>query len=181
MSDVSELGINNTVYDINSKSITDQNGGKLRFWTGTRTQYDAIVTKDAETLYTITDDVTDNNSIVADLNNKADVDLTNCTVPVVVSRTPNSQGGITEIWSDGYCVQTGNTWLSSNPQTINLPQSFIDTNYVITTANGDTNTDAAPVGSAIYSKTVNNFIVVSGYQGTFYANNLGWRAEGYIR
>lgn len=55
MSDVSELGINNTVYDINSKSITDQNGGKLRFWTGTRTQYDAIVQKVNDTIYNLTD------------------------------------------------------------------------------------------------------------------------------
>ena len=65
MSDVSELGINNTVYDINSKSITDQNGGKLRFWTGTRTQYDAIATKDDNTIY----NVEDSSSLVVDILN----------------------------------------------------------------------------------------------------------------
>lgn len=53
--DVQELNINNTTYDIKAKSVVDQNGGKLRFWTGTRTQYDAIATKDASTLYWVTD------------------------------------------------------------------------------------------------------------------------------
>lgn len=56
MADVKELNINNTTYDIKAKTVVDQNGGSLKYWTGTKAQYDAIVTKDANTLYNITDD-----------------------------------------------------------------------------------------------------------------------------
>lgn len=56
MSDVKELNINNTTYDIKAKSVVDTNNGKLKFWSGTRAEYDAIATKDANTLYNITDD-----------------------------------------------------------------------------------------------------------------------------
>lgn len=56
MADVKELNINNTTYDIKAKTVVDQNGGSLKYWTGTKAQYDAIVTKDANTLYNIIDD-----------------------------------------------------------------------------------------------------------------------------
>lgn len=49
----------------------------------------------------------DIDAIATDLNGKMDKDGVNATCPVVVSRTPNNQGGIVEIWSDGYCVQSG--------------------------------------------------------------------------
>ena len=56
MSDVQELSINNSTYDIKAKSVVDTNSGKLKFWTGTKAEYDAIVTKDSNTLYNIIDD-----------------------------------------------------------------------------------------------------------------------------
>ena len=49
----------------------------------------------------------DINQIATDLNGKMDRDGVNASCPVVISRTANNQGGIVEIWSDGYCVQTG--------------------------------------------------------------------------
>lgn len=56
MADVQELNVNNTTYDIKAKSVVDTNSGSVKMWTGTRQQYDAIVSKDANTLYNITDD-----------------------------------------------------------------------------------------------------------------------------
>lgn len=56
MADVKELNINNTTYDIKAKTVVNQNGGSIKYWTGTQAQYDAIATKDANTLYNITDD-----------------------------------------------------------------------------------------------------------------------------
>lgn len=56
MADVKELNINNTTYDIKAKSVVDTNSGSVKMWTGTRQQYEAIITKDANTLYNITDD-----------------------------------------------------------------------------------------------------------------------------
>ena len=55
MSDVQELNINNSTYDIKAKSVVDTNSGKLKFWSGTQAQYDAITTKDPNTLYNVTD------------------------------------------------------------------------------------------------------------------------------
>lgn len=78
MADVKELNINNTTYDIKAKSVVDQNSGSVKMWTGTRQQYDAILSKDANTLYNITDDDTSLGDVVTDLNGKADVDLGNC-------------------------------------------------------------------------------------------------------
>ena len=42
MTDVKELRVNNTTYDIKAKSVVNQNGGSIKFWTGTQAQYDAI-------------------------------------------------------------------------------------------------------------------------------------------
>ena len=57
MSNVKELNINNTTYDIIGKGVVDQNNATpLKQWSGTKAQYDAIATKDANTIYNITDD-----------------------------------------------------------------------------------------------------------------------------
>lgn len=55
MADVKELNINNTTYDIKAKSVVDTNSGALKFWSGTKAQYDAIVTKDSNTIYNVND------------------------------------------------------------------------------------------------------------------------------
>lgn len=75
MSDVKELNINNTTYDIKAKSVVDTNTGSVKMWSGTKTQYDAITNKDADTLYNVTDDgalniTIDNVSITENSNNE---------------------------------------------------------------------------------------------------------------
>ena len=42
--------------ELQTVAVIDQNSGYKKVWTGTRQQYDAILTKDANTLYNITDD-----------------------------------------------------------------------------------------------------------------------------
>lgn len=58
MANVKELNINSTTYDIIGKGVVDQNNTStpLKQWSGTKAQYDAIVSKDANTIYNITDD-----------------------------------------------------------------------------------------------------------------------------
>lgn len=56
MSDVKELNINNTTYDIKAKTVVDNNGTKLSMWSGTKQEYDNIATKDPNQLYFIEDD-----------------------------------------------------------------------------------------------------------------------------
>ena len=55
MADVKELSIGNNIYDIKAKSVVDTNSGSVKMWTGTRTQYDTIVTKDDNTIYNVED------------------------------------------------------------------------------------------------------------------------------
>lgn len=120
----------------------------------------------------------DINAIATDLNNKADRDLVNTTVPYVVSRTANSQGGVIEIWSDGYCVQTGTIGQSTTSgfpkYTITLDQAYKDTNYTVqVTGHYTSNTESGT--NYCYAKTVNTISIVSIGYGS------DWRTEGYIR
>lgn len=116
------------------------------------------------------------------LNNKADRDMANTIPPYVVSRTANSLGGMTEIWSDGYCVQTGikSVTGSNDPLTINLAVSYRDTNYFVflTKKSASTgNPNAATIQDfAIYQYNTNSFVLPRGYNGP-----VRWKAEGYIR
>ena len=63
ISGASSVDIDNTTITENSSDelqtvavIDDRSGSAIKTWTGTRQQYDAIVNKDATTLYNITDD-----------------------------------------------------------------------------------------------------------------------------
>lgn len=57
MSYVKNLDINGTSYEIKSVAANNVNDGSgIKTWVGTKAQYDAIVSKDANTLYNITDD-----------------------------------------------------------------------------------------------------------------------------
>lgn len=74
MSNVKELNINSTTYDIIGKGVVDQNNPStpLKQWSGTKAQYDALVsggTVDANTLYNITDDAVASDFANTDLSN----------------------------------------------------------------------------------------------------------------
>ena len=66
MSDVKALDINGTSYDIKAITVADTNSGSLKYWTGTRQQYDAIQEKDSNTIYNVVGDA-DTSSTVLDL------------------------------------------------------------------------------------------------------------------
>ena len=123
----------------------------------------------------------DVDALVTDVNGKVDKDLVNCTVPYVMNRTPNNQGGIVEIWSDGYCVQTG--IVQSGSTSVAFPMEFKDTNYYFNanlTNGGDLTT--LHIVSSNYSTTG-----CSLKEGQYNTNPRAltaaakWRAEGYIR
>ena len=62
--------------EIQAVAVIDQNSGIAKTWTGTMAEYEAIVTKDPETEYIITDDIggsaTEIGQITEALNNKVD-------------------------------------------------------------------------------------------------------------
>lgn len=122
----------------------------------------------------------DINAIATDLNNKADRDLVNITVPYVVSRTANSHGGIIEIWSDGYCVQNGYTLSGNN--TLTLEQSYKDTNFLTYASMSALSSTFEQGGYAqIGVGGVNKIYVRGYYNGSVTRDKVSWRTEGYIR
>lgn len=124
----------------------------------------------------------DIDAIATDLNGKMDVDGVNSTCPVVISRTANNQGGVVEIWSDGYCVQSGRksqTIGTGDTQfTITLPQSYINTDYVaiVKVFGGYSSTNIINVEGK--ETTYFDGFAKSGTSSTKY---IEWRTEGYIR
>ena len=56
MSDVKALDINGTSYDVKAISVVDNGSGtKLKYWSGTKAEYDAITTKDSTMIYNVVD------------------------------------------------------------------------------------------------------------------------------
>ena len=131
----------------------------------------------------------DINQIATDLNNKADRDLVNTSVPTVISRTVNSLGGIVEIWSDGYCVQTGCGNFTAETNTyqdiiINLSQSYRDLNYILITSKGEgtffANSTLAGTKRSV-SQIKIGYYDIAGQSRARAGFQYSWRTEGYIR
>ena len=127
----------------------------------------------------------DINAIATDLNNKMDRDGVNASCPVVISRTANSYGGVVEIWSDGYCVQTGITETVNigTAITVTFPQPYKDTTYNVGYEATLVSTDDPYFKSECGSFTTSSFVIKnrrysgSGIDTLYYR----WRTEGYIR
>ena len=62
---VKELEANDTVYDIIGKGIVNNNSSTpLKMWSGTKDEYDALETKNNDTIYNVTDDGNINQSLL---------------------------------------------------------------------------------------------------------------------
>lgn len=116
----------------------------------------------------------DINAIAADLNNKMDKDGVNASCPVVISRTANSQGGVVEIWSDGYCVQSG---VVNSGDTVTFDVPYKDTNYILTSALIDSTSGNTIRWTEVTFRDKKNTGFYLGSQGV----SQSFRAEGYIR
>lgn len=83
----------------------------------------------------------DIDALATDVNGKMDKDGVNATCPVVMSRTPNEQGGVVEIWSDGFCVQTGYLASANNNTniTISLTEAYNNASYLVFTTTSANN------------------------------------------
>ena len=120
----------------------------------------------------------DIDALATDVNGKMDKDGINATCPVVISRTPNEQGGIVEIWSDGYCVQTGYLAQANNNTniTISLTEAYNNASYLVFTT-----TSAANHWLVAQNKTQNTFVLYSSDVNNNTSTDMYWRTEGYIR
>lgn len=134
--------------------------------------------------------VFDINNVITDLNNKADVDLSNCTKPYIIESYNNGTSWY-NVYSNGFCEQGGSVTPTSN--TANFPVTFMK-NYVelptvITTiafmASHSSNTGTATVnticlrGGSISELTTDGFKFA--YLDAVVSKRSMWVAKGYIR
>ena len=110
MSNVREININSTTYDIIGKGIVDQNNPStpLKQWSGTKAQYDALVsggTIDSNTLYNITDD-----EVITEF---ANTDLSNITATGQALFDAKANISLDNLDSTGQAVIDGQ-WVSSS-------------------------------------------------------------------
>lgn len=123
------------------------------------------------------------------LNNKADRDMVNSIPPYLVSRTLNNMDGVVEIWSDGYCVQTGIVdipqYTTNSSVTISLAQAYKDNSFLAFTQMYAGSTYWSIENNMIGNQTINTFRIdlyqVTGSETTVSAHKRFWRTEGYIR
>lgn len=118
--------------EIQAVAVIDQNTGVAKTWTGTMAEYDAIVTKDPETEYIITDDIggsaTEIGEITEALNNKVDKGH-----QVVAFQEPAAANNYTwyRKYADGWVEQGGVTATNTGGSSVTLPVTMADTNYSI--------------------------------------------------
>jgi hypothetical protein len=114
--------------EIQAVAVIDQNTGIAKTWTGTMAEYEAIVTKDPETEYIITDDIggsaTEIGEITEALNNKVDKGH-----QVVEFQEPTSSNNYTwyRKYADGWVEQGGTA--ASGSSSVVFSIEFADTNY----------------------------------------------------
>lgn len=150
--------------EIQTVGVIDQNNTTkaIKTWTGTKAQYDAIATKDNDTLYYTPENIIPNKAIYVVYEWKQGKDW--C-----------------RVWSDGwceqggYCPQSGGTLTS--PVTVNLHREMRDTNYTILftrTAATTTQNVTGHVGSAVDWTTTSFTYAFTGGSG-----HCMWEVKGY--
>ena len=157
----------------------------IKTWTGTKVQYDAIVSKDPNTLYNTDNGLWLGTTKIADLSfGKADIDLSN---------VPASKGILVEsyvngtswyrVYSDGWCEQGGSTGLQGGDSytrtTITFLKPFANTDYTITSSPNKYSTQnglSQAYPPFIYTKNTNTCV----FGGFCWTDGFDWQACGYI-
>lgn len=186
-----------TVGVINSRDSSTA----VKTWTGTKAQYDAIVTKDPNTLYNITDDTDVSLTILEALYPVGSVYITTantCPLSTLISGSTWTQETCRQLvekkeptdndpswynlYSDGYCEQGGRTANDVNsPQSVILSKKYRNTLYsVMITINGTSTSDFS--NSYVITArniTTTSFIIGNYYSGSGSNNYYQWQACGY--
>ena len=125
------------------------------------------------------------------INDKMDRDLNNRTTDSGLRRLIESYHNGTEwykvfeeIQSDGttkqWCEQGGTCSGTADWYSITFLKPFIDNNYIVMGSVVDTDNNAQIQSFGTYNKTATGIQVANGLGGSFYTNQVSWKAEGYI-
>lgn len=134
----------------------------------------------------------DIDEVMTDLNGKADIDLSNTTVPHI-TETGHSGTEWYRVWSDGWCEQGGHVNKGSTlahgqswEETVTLTKAYTGTDYSIflTYSYGTSSTSQAGQEFSTKSKTASSFVasLYNRNSSTAMPNTISfdWTAKGYI-
>ena len=123
----------------------------------------------------------DNSKYVREMEQKAEIDLSNCTKPYVTETYVNGSSWY-RVWSDGWCEQGGVTTLGVNQTTtVTLIKTYINTNYaILVNFKQNVNIDDNPMP---YVSTTSQFKIYGTNMGSHDSwSNVAvqWVTTGYI-
>jgi hypothetical protein len=188
-----------TSRDIKAPYIQDLNNGAVQFWSGTKAEYDAIETKDSNTIYNVTDDTSVSDiiantdlsnltelgekrfsDITTTLTNKVDLSGSNAKFPYITATYVNGTSGYI-IYSNGYCEQWGYSTYNSEGTTVSFLKTFINTNYnLCLEMYNSLGSSFFAVGLLCTDKTASTFTAHGWNVNTTRSYEGWWRACGYI-
>lgn len=192
-------GINITNDVISVEGVKDQRNTTttIKTWTGTKAQYDAIVTKDNNTLYNITDDTDVSLTILEALYPVGSVYITTantCPLRTLISGSTwveetsrilvdkyVSGTDWWELYSDGWCRQGGIIQMSGSGVIKTLLKSYKDTNYNVLLTCGSNKTGWPIAWTNNSSKTNSSFHMdgTGNSGGAERTIQVNWEACGY--
>ena len=183
----------NSSLQIQTVGVINQNATTtaLKQWSGTRAQYNAIVTKDPNTLYNITDDTDVSLTILEALYPIGSVYITTantCPLSTLISgstwtqetsrilvekKAPDSSDNRWyNLYSDGWCEQGGS--VDSGEGSITFLKQFSNTNYYANIIQiSDSSGSSYAYASRIKSKSASSMNYYINY------SNGNWHACGY--
>ena len=173
--------------EIQAVAVIDQNTGIAKTWTGTMAEYEAIVTKDPETEYIITDDIggsaTEIGQITEALNNKVDKGF-----DIIEFQEPTAANGYTwyKKYRNGWVEQGGTqkfTAAQSVYATVNLPVEMANSDYTLVSQPGYTIRTGTNAGQHVASRnglktTTTIFIAAYGASSNDLTDYIDWQVSG---
>lgn len=170
---------------IQTIGVIDQNDSSLaiKIWTGTQAEYDAIVTKDPETEYIITDDIGGSATVIAELaeavNDKVDKGH-----QVIEFQVPTADNGYTwyRKYADGWVEQGGvGTSHQYNTTSINatFPIEMQDVNYQVLVSAGESTQQSWDFGVRVGVRHTTGLDVRGGTNSnSAYTGPFFWQVSG---
>lgn len=150
----------NTNSELQAIGVINQNNtsSAIKYWTGTKQQYDAIQNKDANTIYNVTDE-------------------TPSSAGAYIVETYHSGYDYYRVWSDGFCEQGGRIDISQGSYVDKpLLKAYNNTYYLMFFSHSDLGT----AGQAeSYMRHVDGSTVRIG-NGCGNFQTFCWKCEGYI-
>lgn len=188
----------NSSDEIQTVGVIDQNATTtaVKTWTGTKAQYDAISTKDANTIYNITDDTTalayeaytkaETNALLSEKVNlasgvsQADVDY------VIESQLPTSSNNYTwyRLYKSGWVEQGG--YVAAGTGTVaNFPITMADNNYFASFMFDNSTLTVTYTGFQATDRTTTSMKVYGFYNNgntrSYIGEPMRWKIEGMAK